>query len=681
MMFLSRFSSDGNPDSWIFRAELYFTYLGFCKKDWLPLPSFYLEGDALAWFNWLFHNNQLYDWNHFKEKFLLHFHKHTFTDSSRMAVTSQVDYLNCATLVPPVTYESTSTQISEIHKPNACLVDADKNATVVDELFDKTPQSTAPDMHSQFSKDEAQLVPLVGHDYFMPKEMERFEILSIESEELLDAMKINYDSDDGKSEEDQRDYTQVEENSSNSADQAFPTSPQLDTATQLSYIATMILDPFSSLIPGDKFLIGQTLIVPVSINLDDRHILDICYCCHTWACASLDYVSGSPIGTIPFYSCVDNWFDTRKAFKDDSSHDKKFTMANEVLATKNVVPAEIFLIESEIPAWVEEFALIIKQSPLHDFQLVVLSCIVLHLEWLEWKIVEVVRISNISYSRDAIGLLVRRDNLQHHSVPTSYEDMFSMHLVMEICVGGELFNGTIARGYSIDKEAADIFGELLTVIHNCHFMGGMRKDFKLEKPSMWTNYIFFVPCDLVMYDIFRVLDDYWNHSLVGHSEKVYPHHGLKLAQRLEKLPCTLSACICGQFINRSIFNSRSALGHASLLITLHQFFLEQFGLEFLFDPGTSFLASSHRVTRNCVFWDALGNLKPNKFIPSTLWTSYITLLTIQWRYTVDAYEGVTTNSVGKNVLIEVVIGGLDANYASNDGTLRRLGQMHVQHLF
>nr|XP_033516601.1 uncharacterized protein LOC117280944 [Nicotiana tomentosiformis] len=232
-------------------------------------------------------------------------------------------------------------------------------------------------MHSQFSKDEAQLVPLVK-DYFMLKEMEQFEILSIESEELLDAIKINSNSDDGKSEEDEQDYTHVEENSSNSADQAFATSPQRDTAAQHSHIAAMILDSFSSLIPGDKFPIGRILIVPVSINLDDRHILDTCYCYQTRAWASLDYVSGSPIGTTPFYSCVDNWFDTGQDFKVDSyvllyveseglthisreeswltlslgceyilQYDKKFTMANEVSETKNFVPAEIFLIGSE----------------------------------------------------------------------------------------------------------------------------------------------------------------------------------------------------------------------------------------------------------------------------------------------------------------------------------------------
>ncbi|KAM3359275.1 hypothetical protein P3S68_022208 [Capsicum galapagoense] len=41
---LNRFSG-GNPEDWIFQAERYFTYLGFPEKDWLPLPSLYLDGE------------------------------------------------------------------------------------------------------------------------------------------------------------------------------------------------------------------------------------------------------------------------------------------------------------------------------------------------------------------------------------------------------------------------------------------------------------------------------------------------------------------------------------------------------------------------------------------------------------------------------------------------------------
>ncbi|KAG5588189.1 hypothetical protein H5410_048623 [Solanum commersonii] len=52
MVDLDRFTGTGNPDDWIFRAEQYFTYLGFPENDWLPLPFFYLDGEALDWFRW-----------------------------------------------------------------------------------------------------------------------------------------------------------------------------------------------------------------------------------------------------------------------------------------------------------------------------------------------------------------------------------------------------------------------------------------------------------------------------------------------------------------------------------------------------------------------------------------------------------------------------------------------------
>ncbi|KAG5581621.1 hypothetical protein H5410_052248 [Solanum commersonii] len=48
-MVLDRFSGC-NPTGWLFRAEQYFTYLGFSEKEWLTLAPFYLDGDAYDWF-------------------------------------------------------------------------------------------------------------------------------------------------------------------------------------------------------------------------------------------------------------------------------------------------------------------------------------------------------------------------------------------------------------------------------------------------------------------------------------------------------------------------------------------------------------------------------------------------------------------------------------------------------
>lgn len=81
VVLLDRISGD-NPEGWIFRAERYFTYLGFSQKDWLPLPSFYFDGEALIWFNGLFRNKQFFDWNYFKVKLLLQFRQWSLTSST-----------------------------------------------------------------------------------------------------------------------------------------------------------------------------------------------------------------------------------------------------------------------------------------------------------------------------------------------------------------------------------------------------------------------------------------------------------------------------------------------------------------------------------------------------------------------------------------------------------------------
>lgn len=44
-------------------------------------------------------------------------------------------------------------------------------------------------------------------------------------------------------------------------------------------------------------------------------MLDTCYYCHTKVCASLYYASEATTGTIPFCSCVDNWFDIGQYFR------------------------------------------------------------------------------------------------------------------------------------------------------------------------------------------------------------------------------------------------------------------------------------------------------------------------------------------------------------------------------
>ncbi|KAL5775357.1 hypothetical protein ACOSP7_012914 [Xanthoceras sorbifolium] len=62
----------------------------------------------------------------------------------------------------------------------------------------------------------------------------------------------------------------------------------------------------------------------------------------------------------------------------------------------------------------------------------------------------------------------------------AYEDTQSVHLVMELCSGGELFDKIIAQGQYTERAAATICKAIVNVVHSCHFMGIMHRDLKPE---------------------------------------------------------------------------------------------------------------------------------------------------------------------------------------------------------
>ncbi|KAI3816311.1 hypothetical protein L1987_16004 [Smallanthus sonchifolius] len=62
----------------------------------------------------------------------------------------------------------------------------------------------------------------------------------------------------------------------------------------------------------------------------------------------------------------------------------------------------------------------------------------------------------------------------------AYEDETSVHLVMELCSGGELFDRITKKGSYSEKEAAKIGRQIVNVVHVCHFMGVMHRDLKPE---------------------------------------------------------------------------------------------------------------------------------------------------------------------------------------------------------
>uniref|UniRef100_A0A0E0IXW2 non-specific serine/threonine protein kinase n=1 Tax=Oryza nivara TaxID=4536 RepID=A0A0E0IXW2_ORYNI len=62
----------------------------------------------------------------------------------------------------------------------------------------------------------------------------------------------------------------------------------------------------------------------------------------------------------------------------------------------------------------------------------------------------------------------------------AYEDKHNVHLVMELCAGGELFDRIIARGHYTERAAAALLRAIVGIVHTCHSMGVIHRDLKPE---------------------------------------------------------------------------------------------------------------------------------------------------------------------------------------------------------
>ncbi|KAJ8485759.1 hypothetical protein OPV22_018244 [Ensete ventricosum] len=66
------------------------------------------------------------------------------------------------------------------------------------------------------------------------------------------------------------------------------------------------------------------------------------------------------------------------------------------------------------------------------------------------------------------------------SLKDTYEDDTAVHLVMELCEGGELFDRIVARGHYTERAAAMVMRTIVEVVQNCHKHGVMHRDLKPE---------------------------------------------------------------------------------------------------------------------------------------------------------------------------------------------------------
>ncbi|XP_062182617.1 calcium-dependent protein kinase 25-like [Phragmites australis] len=91
-------------------------------------------------------------------------------------------------------------------------------------------------------------------------------------------------------------------------------------------------------------------------------------------------------------------------------------------------------------------------------------------------------------SKDDVEDVQREVQIMHHlsghhnivDLRGAYEDKHNVHLVMELCAGGELFDRIIAKGQYTERAAASLLRTIVEIVHTCHSMGVMHRDIKPE---------------------------------------------------------------------------------------------------------------------------------------------------------------------------------------------------------
>ncbi|KAL5713746.1 non-specific serine/threonine protein kinase [Ranunculus cassubicifolius] len=91
-------------------------------------------------------------------------------------------------------------------------------------------------------------------------------------------------------------------------------------------------------------------------------------------------------------------------------------------------------------------------------------------------------------SREDVEDVRREIQIMHHlsghkyivAIKGAYEDSMYVHIVMELCGGGELFDRIIQRGHYSERKAAELTRIIVGVVETCHSLGVMHRDLKPE---------------------------------------------------------------------------------------------------------------------------------------------------------------------------------------------------------
>lgn len=69
----------------------------------------------------------------------------------------------------------------------------------------------------------------------------------------------------------------------------------------------------------------------------------------------------------------------------------------------------------------------------------------------------------------------------------AFEDKSHVHLVLEICNGGELFDRIVSKGNLSERQAAEYFRTMVQVAAHCHQLGDQRAALLVLAASLYVQ--------------------------------------------------------------------------------------------------------------------------------------------------------------------------------------------------